>query len=296
MLANQLTNSGHDVTKMVTPHIPVKNLKNPSFAVLGTIKSVLNQEKYDIVHAFNVPSAFAMHYSKGKKKVLSIHGVFSDQIEKLHSKTLSTIAIKTESKVLPWADALTTDSIFTQKLYKEKLGFHVEYLPSPIDSKELDKIPNVTKNEKQIIYLGRDSYEKGIDILKKIEGKLNGNVVYCTNLPWKEAMMELKKSSVLIVPSRIESLPTTIKEAFYLKIPVIGTNVGGIPELIDNNKTGLLVSENDHDKIIELTNSLLYNNKVSSDLTENAYEFVQQHMTWERVLSKYIDFYKNLLK
>ena len=296
MLANQLTNSGHDVTKMVTPHIPIKNLKNPSFAVLGTIKSVLNQEKYDIVHAFNVPSAFAMHYSKGKKKVLSIHGVFSDQIEKLHSKTLSTIAIKTESKVLPWADALTTDSIFTQKLYKEKLGFHVEYLPSPIDSKELDKIPNVTKNEKQIIYLGRDSYEKGIDILKKIEGKLNGNVVYCTNLPWKEAMMELKKSSVLIVPSRIESLPTTIKEAFYLKIPVIGTNVGGIPELIDNNKTGLLVSENDHDKIIELTNSLLYNNKVSSDLTENAYEFVQQHMTWERVLSKYIDFYKNLLK
>ena len=296
MLANQLTNSGHDVTKMVTPHIPVKNLKNPSFAVLGTIKSVLNQEKYDIVHAFNVPSAFAMHYSKGKKKVLSIHGVFSDQIEKLHSKTLSTIAIKTESKVLPWADALTTDSIFTQKLYKEKLGFHVDYLPSPIDSKELDKIPNVTKNEKQIIYLGRDSYEKGIDILKKIEGKLNGNVVYCTNLPWKEAMMELKKSSVLIVPSRIESLPTTIKEAFYLKIPVIGTNVGGIPELIDNNKTGLLVSENDHDKIIELTNSLLYNNKVSSDLTENAYEFVQQHMTWERVLSKYIDFYKNLLK
>ena len=296
MLANQLTNSGHDVTKMVTPHIPVKNLKNPSFAVLGTIKSVLNQEKYDIVHAFNVPSAFAMHYSKGKKKVLSIHGVFSDQIEKLHSKTLSTIAIKTESKVLPWADALTTDSIFTQKLYKEKLGFHVEYLPSPIDSKELDKIPNVTKNEKQIIYLGRDSYEKGIDILKKIEGKLNGNVVYCTNLPWKEAMMELKKSSVLIVPSRIESLPTTIKEAFYLKIPVIGTNVGGIPELIDNNKTGLLVSENDHDKIIELTNSLLCNNKVSSDLTENAYEFVQQHMTWERVLSKYIDFYKNLLK
>ena len=296
MLANQLTNSGHDVTKMVTPHIPVKNLKNPSFAVLGTIKSVLNQEKYDIVHAFNVPSAFAMHYSKGKKKVLSIHGVFSDQIEKLHSKSLSTIAIKTESKVLPWADALTTDSIFTQKLYKEKLGFHVEYLPSPIDSKELDKIPNVTKNEKQIIYLGRDSYEKGIDILKKIEGKLNGNVVYCTNLPWKEAMMELKKSSVLIVPSRIESLPTTIKEAFYLKIPVIGTNVGGIPELIDNNKTGLLVSENDHDKIIELTNSLLYNNKVSSDLTENAYEFVQQHMTWERVLSKYIDFYKNLLK
>ena len=70
MLANQLEHAGHSVTKMKTPHIPIKNLKNPSFAIFGTMKGMLNRENYDIVHAFNVPSAFAMRYAKGKKKVL----------------------------------------------------------------------------------------------------------------------------------------------------------------------------------------------------------------------------------
>ena len=110
MLADQLSKHGHDVTKMETPHIPIKNLKNPSFAIFGTLKGLANQKKYDIVHAFNVPSAFAMKYSKSKKKVLSIHGVFSDQVKTLHSSTTSTIASNVESKVLHWADKLTTDS------------------------------------------------------------------------------------------------------------------------------------------------------------------------------------------
>jgi len=133
MLAEQLTNYGYEVKKMETPHIPIKNLKNPSFALLGAMKGILSRENFDIVHAFNVPSAFAMHYAKGKKKVLSIHGVFSDQIKALHSSAVSSIASGAESRVLKWADGLTTDSKITQKIYKEKLGFDFEYLPSAID-------------------------------------------------------------------------------------------------------------------------------------------------------------------
>ena len=36
MLADQLVQAGHEVTKMKTSHIPIKNLKNPSFAIFGT--------------------------------------------------------------------------------------------------------------------------------------------------------------------------------------------------------------------------------------------------------------------
>ena len=42
----------------------------------------------------------------------------------------------------------------------------------------------------------------------------------------------LKHPALLVIPSRMESIPQVIKEAFYLKIPIIATNVGGIPELI----------------------------------------------------------------
>jgi glycosyltransferase involved in cell wall biosynthesis len=295
MLANQLEHAGHSVTKMETPHIPIKNLKNPSFAIFGTIKGILNRENYDIVHAFNVPSAFAMRYAKGKKKVLSVHGMFSEQVNSLHSKTVSSIAANTESKVLKWADKLTTDSKITQKIYKKKLGFDFNYLPSAIDTDKLDSIDDVTKLEKQIIYLGRNSYEKGFDILKKIESKLNGNIIYCTDLLWKDAMIELKKSSLLVVPSRMESLPTSIKEAFYFKIPVIATDVGGIPELITHNYSGILVPFGNNTKLITAVNDLLSDSERSISLANAGHDFVINNLTWKKVLPKYIDFYTNLL-
>ena len=295
MLANQLEHAGHIVTKMKAPHIPIKNLKNPSFAIFGTMKGILSRENYDIVHAFNIPSAFAMRYAKGKKKVLSVHGMFSEQVNTLHSKAVSSIAANTESKVLKWADKLTTDSKNTQKIYKEKLGFDFNYLPSAIDTDKLDSIDDVTKLEKQIIYLGRNSYEKGFDILKKIESKINGNIIYCTDLSWKDAMIELKKSSLLVVPSRMESLPTSIKEAFYFKIPVIATDVGGIPELITDNYSGILVPSGNNTKLIIAINDLLSDSERSIFLGNAGYDFVINNLTWKKVLPKYIDFYTNLL-
>ena len=171
-----------------------------------------------------------------------------------------------------------------------------EYLPSAIDTTKLDEIPNIEKKYKQIAYIGRDSYEKGIDILRGIESKINGNVVYCTNLPWKEAMTILKSSTMLVVPSRMESLPTIVKEAFYLKIPVIATSVGGIPELIINEKTGILVPANDPESLLSAINSMLENHEKIKKMTEAAFDFVNKNMTWDVWLPKYLDFYKKLLE
>ena len=132
MLADKLSDYGYKVKKMQVPHIPIKNLKNPSFALFSSLKSLTNRESFDIVHGFNIPSAYAMKYAKGKKKVLSVHGVFSEQVDSLHSKYVSSVAKIAESQVLNWPDKLTTDSKATQKLYKEKFDLNFEYLPSPL--------------------------------------------------------------------------------------------------------------------------------------------------------------------
>ena len=296
MLATQLESSGHDVTKMNTPHIPIKNLKNPSFAILGALKGIVNRKHYDIIHAFNVPSAFAMHYSKGEKKVLSVHGVFSDQVKVLHSSTTSSIATNVESKVLKWAEKLTTDSKTSQTKYKQKLDLDFEYLPSPIDTEMFKQIPEVKKSINQIVYIGRDSFEKGIDILKNIESKINGHVVSCINKPWEETMKILKSSTLLVVPSRMESLPTVIKEAFYLKIPVIATSVGGIPELVNDNKTGLLVESENPQMLLEKINELLIDPILQEKLSLNGHNFVLENFTWKKILPIYVKFYENLLR
>ena len=296
MLTQKLIQNGHHVKKLETTHLPIKNLKNPSFAVLSSLKSMVDRDSYDIVHAFNIPSAYAMKYAKGNKKVLSIHGVFSDQIDSLHSKSVSSIAKSAESQVLPWPDKLTTDSKATQKLYKEKSNIDFEYLPSPLDTDMFENIGSVEKIKNQIAYVGRDSHEKGIDVLKDAELEINGNVVYCTNRSWQDAMKIIKSSSVVVVPSRMESLPTTVKEAFYLNVPVIGTDVGGIPELITNDETGILVPPENPSKLAQAVNELLSDKEKAEKLATNGNTFVKNNMTWDVILPKYIQFYENLLK
>ena len=294
MLAEKLSQNGHQVKKLETSHIPIKNLKNPSFAVISSLKSIVDRESYDVVHGFNIPSAYAMKYAKGKKKVLSVHGVFSEQVDTLHSKSISSLAKSAESQVLQWPDKLTTDSKATQKLYKEKFDIDFEYLPSPLDASMFEKIGSVEKIENQIAYVGRDSHEKGIDILKEAESEINGNVVYCTDRSWEDAMRIIKSSSIVVVPSRMESLPTTVKEAFFLNVPVVGTNVGGIPELIINNETGILVPPENSSKLAQAVNELLSDNEKAKKLATNGNIFIKNNMTWDVILPKYLDFYKKL--
>ena len=295
MLAKKLMQNGHQVKKLETTHLPIKNLKNPSFAVLSSLKSIVDRDSYDIVHAFNIPSAYAMKYAKGKKKVLSVHGVFGDQIDSLHSKSVSSLAKSAESQVLQWPDKLTTDSKATQKLYKEKSDIDFEYLPSPLDTRMFEKIGSVEKIKNQVAYVGRDSHEKGIDLLKAAESKIDGTIVYCTDRPWEDAMRVIKSSEVVVVPSRIESLPTTVKEAFFLNIPVIGTDVGGIPELITSDETGILVPPENPTKLAQAINELLSDKVKAETLAANGNIFVKNNMTWDIIFPKYIQFYENLL-
>ena len=294
-VAQKLTEHGFEIKLMKASSIPIKKIKNPSFAVLSTLKSLTSKETYDIVHAFNVPSAFAMRYTKAKKKVLSIHGMYSDQVDALHSDTTAGAAKLAESKVLKWADKLTTDSKFVQKQYKEKTGANFECLLAPLDIEKFKDVPDVPKKEKQIVYIGRDSHEKGIDVLKKIESQINANIVYCTDVEWKEAMIRLKESSILVVPSRMESIPQVIKEAFYLKVPIIASGVGGIPELITNEENGILIPPDDEKKLIDSINRLFTEKEFANNIAEMGYKYVIKNLTWEALLPRYIKFYEELL-
>ena len=291
-VAEKLREQGHDVKLMKIPHMPIKKLKNPSFTIFGILKSLLCREKYDAVHAWNIPSAFVMQYVNSNKKILSVHGMYSEQIKLLHSDSISNLANKAENKAFSISDKLTTDSKTVQKNYKEKINVDFIYLPAPLDVKKFKKIKKLDKQKNQIVYIGRDSYEKGIDILKNIESKVNGKIIYCTNFSWEETMAILKSSSILVVPSRMESIPQVIKEAFYLKIPVIATDVGGISEIIKNKKTGILIPPEEPQKMLKAINELLVNDSLMKILQNNGFELITQNFSWEKLLPKYIELYE----
>jgi len=296
-VAEKLREEGFEVKLMHAPHIPIKKFKNPSFAITSTIKAILGRESYDVVHAFNVPSAFAMRYVKAKKRVLSVHGVYSEQIDALHSNTTSSTVNRTESSVLKWADKLLTNSKNVQKTYKEKFGIDFDYIFGPIDTTKFKDITvDSAKEEKQVVYIGRDSFEKGIDILKKIESEIDAKIVYCTDLEWKETMKILKSSDLVVVPSRIDNIPNVIKEAFYLKIPVVGTDIVGISEIVTNNVNGVLVEPGNPESLAKTINNLLNDKDRANRLVEAGYDFVMKNLTWEILLPKYKKFYQDLIK
>ena len=89
--------------------------------------------------------------------------------------------------------------------------------------------------------------------------------------------------------------PLTLQEAQLMQKPVVATNVGGIPELIEHDRNGLLVDVDQSSQLLDTINGLLDNKEKIERLTDVGYDFVIKNLTWEVLLPKYVKFYEDLL-
>ena len=92
---------------------------------------------------FKVESIFV----NSPKKILSVHGAYSEQVETIHSKTLGSLASKVEPNAFNLSDKLTTASKAVQKYYKDKANVNFIYLPAPLD---IEKFRDINEIEKKI--------------------------------------------------------------------------------------------------------------------------------------------------
>jgi glycosyltransferase involved in cell wall biosynthesis len=317
-LSNFLKQSGHKVEILSSENtftLPIKGLKNPSFMISAFLKTKLKKGN-DIVHAHNLPSALPMKNASGKK-ILTLHGIYSEQIDMLHGKTTGKLSSSYEKDALTWADAITVISKEAYDHYA-KLGFKITHVPNAIDISSLPQQKD-RRYEKQIIFAGRLSKEKGIlnllDGIKKLpddvhllilgsgpeEDKVKEYVKSKPNLHFlgyqqKEKTIPLiRGSDVLVQPSIIEGISSTILEAMACKTPIIATNTGGNKELLENNKTGILVEPNAIENILEKTLDLISNKQKAQGLSEEAFKQVQQY-DWSHVGNLYLNIYESLLQ
>ena len=316
-LSNFLIQNGHKIEILSSENtftIPIKGLKNPSFMISAFLKTKLKKNN-DIVHAHNIPAALPMKNASGKK-ILTIHGIYSEQIDLLHGKTTGKISSSYEKDALTWADAITVISKEAYDHYT-KLGFHVHYIPNAIDISSLPQQKD-RKYEKQIIFAGRLSKEKGILTLLDV-AKLLPNDIHLLILgtgPEEDKVKKATKSKqnlhflgyqqkdktiplirgsdILIQPSLMEGVSSSLLEAMACKIPIIATNIGGNKEVLEHEKTGILLEPNSHEKILDKILDLLSNKKKSVELVENAFTKVHQY-DWSVVGNQYLKIYSNLL-
>jgi glycosyltransferase involved in cell wall biosynthesis len=100
---------------------------------------------------------------------------------------------------------------------------------------------------------------------------------------------------VLVVSSDNEGTPVSAIEAMASGCPVVATRVGGLPDLIEEHKTGRLVSPRDAAALASAGLDLLHSPQIARELGKNAQAFVRQRFTVQRLLSDIDDLYTQLL-
>ncbi|MDZ7724830.1 MAG: glycosyltransferase family 4 protein [candidate division KSB1 bacterium] len=106
----------------------------------------------------------------------------------------------------------------------------------------------------------------------------------------------LGKADLFVLPSLSEGLPLSIIEAMYCRLPVIATNVGGIPEIIIHKKTGLLVEPADSEDLYRKIMTLYPNAELRQKLVTNAYDYAVKNFSITTMIKSYVQFYNQVLK
>jgi len=130
------------------------------------------------------------------------------------------------------------------------------------------------------------------EILNIIKNKSLREYVYLQgNIDYKIMNELIKMSDIVAIPSLMEAISLSALEGMACGKIIIGTNVGGFPQIIQNTETGFLVEPEDEEKLAQIikdVSSGVYNN---IKICEKAREFVEVKYSWSFICSNTINIY-----
>ncbi len=103
-------------------------------------------------------------------------------------------------------------------------------------------------------------------------------------------------SDVFVCTSLIESFPNVILEAMAFELPIISTDVFGIPEQIEDGKHGILIKPGDSDLLAEKIEFLLKNPDLAKKYAKNGNERIKSEITLQKAVSSYNSLIKQTLR
>ncbi|MEO0241305.1 MAG: glycosyltransferase family 4 protein, partial [candidate division WOR-3 bacterium] len=93
-----------------------------------------------------------------------------------------------------------------------------------------------------------------------------------------------------------ETLGVVLIEAMEYGVPVVATNVGGIPDIVIDGYNGLLVSEKNSDALADAIIKLIEDNKLREKFVKNAKKYIKEKFGWDNIIKKLIKIYIDLTK
>ena len=155
-----------------------------------------------------------------------------------------------------------------------------------IFSNLIQEIPNA-----KLLLIGEGKLKAEIEELVT-HLKLSQNVIFLGRRSDVQQIMSC--CQVLVLPSLIEGLPGVILESFVNKLPVVAYNVGGIKEVVVDQKTGWLVdADNETEFLKALKESLA---TPTETIRENAYSLVSYTYTNKSIAKRFFEFYQKALE
>ncbi len=215
---------------------------------------------------------------------------------------------------------LTAPSIFLKSVF-ENYGYKkIEYIPNTIEIEDYDfkerSIESINLlwvrsfskiyNPQLAVLVLEMLLQKGYDteltmVGPEIDGslietkKLAANKKLTVNFTGKLTKQEWiklsQKSNIFINTTNFDNTPVSVIEAMALGLPIVSTNVGGIPFLINNGEDGLLVSQDNIEEMVQAILKFKNNNDFRLKTTKNArkkvekFDWKEVRLKWQQLLS-----------
>jgi L-malate glycosyltransferase len=101
-------------------------------------------------------------------------------------------------------------------------------------------------------------------------------------------------AEVFLNTNRVDNMPVSVVEACAMGLPVVATNVGGVPDLLTDGQTGLLVPSNDSNKMAEAVFRLLETPDLAERLSSNGRKLAERS-SWEYVRTEWDNLFASIM-
>lgn len=309
---------------------PVFQYPPYDLALAAKMAGVIDREKLDVIHVhYAMPHAISAILARDiaenpVKVVTTLHGTDISVLSFDPTfKKMIKYGIERSDVVTAVSHSLAKQTRESLKINKEISVIHNfvnEKVYFKRDQTPLKKHYGITEDEKVIIHISNFRKVKRInDIVKTfhlIQQEIKAKLLLVGDGPECAAIYEQVKSLQLedqvlflgkqkkisellsisdlkLLLSDKESFGLVLLEAMACGVPCIGTNIGGIPEVIKHGKTGYLVGLSDVKRASEYALQLLSDDDLHFQFSQEALKRVQQSFNSKHIVDQYIARYKN---
>ena len=120
------------------------------------------------------------------------------------------------------------------------------------------------------------------------------------NVSDEKLLMMYNSADLFVLPSIVDSqgntegLGVVLLEAMACGVPVIGSDVGGISDIIKNEETGWVVREKDSMALSSVIINSIEKKSLKARLAVNGYEMINDKFSWLIIAKNYLDVYLNV--